>query len=263
MSLQTINNRANAANALLDGRPILANSHRTDSFREIDEFLAERARLKAAATALLQPSLQSPPSPPGPQPVPQSQSRARKRCKKFIRAIPQEEEMHRFFSVIESTRDRAIFRLTYHAGLRASEVGLLELRDYAAQTDRLMIHRLKGSHSGEHHLNIEESDALRAWLEERGTAPGPIFVSRHGSPISRKMLDVLVKKYGRRAQWPDQLCHCHVFKHACCTHLLSKGFNVEQVQDWVGHANIQNTMIYSRVTNARRAEMGTRLKEWR
>jgi type 1 fimbriae regulatory protein FimB/type 1 fimbriae regulatory protein FimE len=52
-------------------------------------------------------------------------------------------------------------------------------------------------------------------------------------------------------------------KHACCTHLLSKGFNVEQVQDWVGHANIQNTMIYARVTNARRTEMGRQLKHWR
>jgi site-specific recombinase XerD len=52
-------------------------------------------------------------------------------------------------------------------------------------------------------------------------------------------------------------------KHACCTHLLSKGFNVERVQDWVGHANIQNTMISARVTNARRTEMGRQLKDWR
>ena len=104
---------------------------------------------------------------------------------------------------------------------------------------------------------------MRAWLMQRGTQPGPIFVSRQGRPISRKMLDVLVKKYGAIAGWPQQLRHCHVFKHACCTHLLSKGFNVEQVQDWVGHANIQNTMIYARVTNARRTEMGTQLKEWR
>jgi site-specific recombinase XerC len=122
--------------------------------------------------------------------------------------------MQRFFSAIESIRDRAIFRLMYHAGLRASEVGLVELRDYSPQTDRLMIHRLKGSHSGEHHLNREETDALRVWLLERGTGPGPIFISREGTPISRKMLDVLVKKYGAIAGWPQHLRHCHVFKHA-------------------------------------------------
>jgi hypothetical protein len=33
------------------------------------------------------------------------------------------------------------------------------------------------------------------------------------------------------------------------------------VQDWIGHANIQNTMIYARVTNARRDEMGKVLRD--
>ena len=186
-----------------------------------------------------------------------------RRKKKARPAIPQEEEMQRFFRAIDSTRDRAIFRVMYHAGLRASEIGLLELRDYAPRTDRLMVNRLKGSNSGEHHLNREESRALKAWLKVRGTAPGAIFASKMGGPISRKMLDVLVKAYGKRAGWPPKLRHCHTFKHACCTHLLSKGFNVEQVQDWVGHANIANTMIYARVTNSRRDQMGKALADWK
>ena len=40
-----------------------------------------------------------------------------------------------------------IFDTHNHAGLRASELGSLELRDYSAATERLMIHRLKGSNS--------------------------------------------------------------------------------------------------------------------
>jgi integrase len=85
------------------------------------------------------------------------------------------EEIARLFTVIESPRDRAIFRLAYHAGLRASEVGRLELRDYNPHTERIYVHRLKGSNSGEHHLVREESKALRAWLKIRGAVPGPIF----------------------------------------------------------------------------------------
>ena len=41
-----------------------------------------------------------------------------------------EDEIARLFSVISSIRDRAIFQLAYRAGLRASEIGLLQLRDY-------------------------------------------------------------------------------------------------------------------------------------
>lgn len=198
-------------------------------------------------------STNEPPKPP---------SGGRKR-KKLTPVIPQEDEIARFFKAVVSTRDRAIFRLMYHAGLRASELGKLELRDYAPRTDRLMVTRLKGSNSGEHHLNREESRALKAWLKVRGSAPGAIFPSKMGGPISRQMLDVLVKEYGAKAGWPVKMRHCHTFKHACCTHLLSKGFNVEQVQDWVGHANIANTMIYAKVTNSRRDQMGKALADWK
>jgi type 1 fimbriae regulatory protein FimB len=174
------------------------------------------------------------------------------------------EEIARLFSVIESPRDRAIFRLAYHAGLRASEVGRLELRDYNQHTERIYVHRLKGSNSGEHHLVREESKALRAWLKIRGAVPGAIFLSNRRSPIQRRQLDTLMKKYGELAGIPSKLCHFHVLKHTCVTHLNSRGFRVEQVQDWVGHANIQNTMKYLHITNPGRDQMAEQLRDtWR
>src|SRR5579862_6227539 len=69
----------------------------------------------------------------------------KRRKKKALPAYLQPEELERFWRVIISVRDRAIFRVAYHAGLRASEVGLLELRDYDGRTDRVYVHRLKGS----------------------------------------------------------------------------------------------------------------------
>jgi site-specific recombinase XerD len=185
------------------------------------------------------------------------------RRKKTAQAAPEEDEVSRFFAVIDSPRDRAIFRLMYHAGLRASEIGMLEMRDYNRRRDIITIDRLKGSNRGEHHLCKAEKLALNQWIKVRGSRPGVMFASREHHPISRKMLHVLVRKYARKAELPRELQHCHMFKHACCTHLLSRGFNVEQVQDWVGHANIQNTMIYAKVTNSRRAEMAARLQDWR
>jgi integrase len=204
-----------------------------------------------------QPKLIEFPATPGPPLAPGKRRARRKGAPLFL----QLEEMDRLFKVIESPRDRAIFRLAYHAGLRASEVGMLDMRDYNGRTDRIFVHRLKGSNSGDHHLAREESRALRAWLKIRGMEPGIIFPSKQRRPISRKMLDVLMKQYGQAAKLPRALCHFHVLKHSCATHLLSKGFHVEQVQDWIGHANIQNTMIYAHITNARRDEMATALRD--
>jgi type 1 fimbriae regulatory protein FimB len=187
---------------------------------------------------------------------------AGRRKKKPVHLVPQPDEVERFFAAIDRPRDRAIFRIMYHAGLRASEIGLIEMRDYNPRTDRLMVTRLKGSNSGEHPLNRKESKALKAWLKIRGTLPGVLFTSRKRGPISRQTLDELAKLYGAAAGWPAKMRHCHTFKHACCTHLLSKGFNVEQVRDWVGHENIQNTMIYAKVTNSRRDQMAKALTDW-
>src|SRR5437899_13075970 len=41
----------------------------------------------------------------------------------------------------------------------------------------------------------------------------------------------------------------------------SPSAGVERVQDWIGHANIQSTMEYAKVTNARRDDMAQQLKE--
>ena len=171
------------------------------------------------------------------------------------------EEMDRLFHAISSPRDRAIFRVGYHAGLRASEIGLLEMRDYDQRAKRLMLTRLKGSHSGEHYVTSRTARALVAWIKIRGDHPGPIFTSNRKRPIGRRMLDVLMKQYGLAASIPASLCHFHVLKHSCATHLLSMGYNVEQVQVWLGHANIQSTLEYARVTDPRREQMGKELRD--
>src|SRR6059058_1404806 len=119
----------------------------------------------------------------------------------------------------------------------------------------------EGSNSGEHHLMREEARALRAWLQVRGSFAGTIFLSKQKRPIDRTTLHLLMKKYGAAAGVPEKLRHFHVLKHCCATHLLSKGFGVERVQDWIGHANIQSTMEYAKVTNARRDDMAQQLKE--
>src|SRR3989442_15668597 len=143
-----------------------------------------------------------------PPPPVQTKPKA-KRKRKEIKFLT-EDELACLFSAIHSVRDRAIFQLAYRNGLRASEVGLLQLRDYDPKADRIFIHRLKGSNSGHHHLVREEARALRAWLKIRGSFPGPIFLSKQKRPIDRTTLHLLMKKYGAAADIPAKLRHFHV-----------------------------------------------------
>jgi integrase len=93
-------------------------------------------------------------------------------------------------------------------------VGLFQFRDYDPKTGRIFIHRLKGSHSGHHHLMREEARVLRAWLKIRGSLLGPIFVSKQKRPIDRTTLHLL-KKYGEAAGIPAELRHSSMWEFRC------------------------------------------------
>jgi integrase len=77
------------------------------------------------------------------------------------------DETKRLFSRISDKRDKAIFLTTYRHGLRASEVGLLRVDDLDLKRLKIMLHRMKGSLSGEHPLQPDEARVLKAWPKAR------------------------------------------------------------------------------------------------
>lgn len=164
------------------------------------------------------------------------------------------DETRRLFAGISDKRDKAIFLLAYRHGLRASEIGLLRVSDLDLRRLRVMLHRLKGSLSGEHPLQADEARTLKAWLKSRDTDSPLLFPSRRGLPISRQMLDVLMKGYGKEAAIPKDKRHFHVLKHLIATHLLDAGAELRFVQDWLGHSNIQNTVIYTALVSTSREQ---------
>ena len=173
------------------------------------------------------------------------------------------EELQRLFAVIKSPRDRAIFRIAYHRGLRAREVGMLQMSHYRVAAERLYVTRLKHGNSGEYGLTSIEVRVLRAWLKDRGDAHGAIFLSKKRRPISQQMLDVLMKDYCRAARIPAEKAHFHALRHSCATSLLDRGRDIAEIKDWLGHCNIANTDIYARITNARRDRISNELRDWK
>lgn len=165
---------------------------------------------------------------------------------------------------IRSPRDRALFLVAFWRGLRASEVGLLTVDSVDLERGRIQVRRLKGSDSSEYRLHPAEEKALRAWLRVRGRRPGPLFPSRGAvRPISRSQLHRLIRRYGAAAGLPVEKLHFHVLKHSIAVYLMDRGADVADVRDYLGHRNVQNTMIYAQVTNRRREEFAKRIYEER
>ncbi|MCI0393093.1 MAG: site-specific integrase [Acidobacteria bacterium] len=191
----------------------------------------------------------------------QKRSAARSRRLETIKFLTF-DECKRFFSVIDEKRDRALFLTAYKHGLRASEVGLLRLSDFDEKRHKIALHRLKGSLPGLHAMQPDEVKALKDYLRERKRVAEKkgvednnplLFPDRYGNAISRFALDWLMRrKYGELADLPIEKRHFHVLKHSIATHLLEAGADIRFVQDWLGHADINNTRDYAALIDTSR-----------
>jgi site-specific recombinase XerD len=159
-----------------------------------------------------------------------------------------QDELRSLLKVIKNKRDRAIFLVAYRHGLRASEIGLLQRSDINLKQSRITIHRLKGSLSSVYPLQPDTMKVLRSYLRTRDDDSPYLFISNRGVPIDRRTLWVMMQTYAEAAGLLDDKRKFHALKHSIATHLLDAGADLSFVKDWLGHANIQNTTIYARLT---------------
>ncbi len=170
----------------------------------------------------------------------------------MIRYATKEQVQKLLAATRRNVRDHAIFTVMYWRGLRASEVGRLQLSDWKPDSGRLFVHRSKNGVSAEYLVSAAEKKALNAWLKVRGRAPGPLFVSQLRRPISVRRVQDLFGFYASRAGWPEELRHVHVLRHSIAVHLVERGIDVLAIKDWLGHRNISSTMVYAQMTNPAR-----------
>ena len=172
-----------------------------------------------------------------------------------------QDELKRLLKTVkaESVRDYAIFLLAYRHGLRASEVGLIQLEDIDFSRQKIFVKRLKGSISGEQLMWPDEIRAVKRYLKIRGEYPGPLFLSRNKNPISRGQLHHLFVKYSKKAEIPEHKRHFHTLKHSLAVHLLDAGADIMFVKELLGHKNIQNTLVYAQLTSKKRDEIHCKL----
>lgn len=148
-------------------------------------------------------------------------------------------------------RDRAMLELLYSTGMRRMELVQVELDDLDLQARTLLIRRGKGGRD----RVVPFGQKALAWIHRylarvRGTLdPGTaatLFLTDYGEPFTKNRLGDLVRRYvvaaGVRAPGA-----CHLFRHACATHMLENGADIRYIQALLGHADLSTTQIYTHV----------------
>jgi integrase len=163
-----------------------------------------------------------------------------------------QDELHRFFKIITSPGDRAMFALMYPYGLRVDEAATLTVEDIDLQNHRIRIRRLKNGIGGEKPVWRHTAKLLRAYGRVRRDVTPDLFTGRQGA-LQKRQIQKLFSTYAHAAGLTTR--NIHTLRHSIAVHLLEAGRGIEYVADHLGHRNIRNTRVYAQITNPLRAQV--------
>src|SRR5215468_3491501 len=150
-------------------------------------------------------------------------------------------------------RDRCLLLLMFRHGLRVSEACGLRLAQVDIESSVLHVARLKDGLSTTHPLRGDELRAIKAWLADRARMKpktDAFFISERRATLSRKTAWLAIRSYGERAGLSVDT-HPHMLRHACGFALADQGADTRLIQDYLGHRNIQHTVMYTATNPAR------------
>jgi integrase/recombinase XerD len=150
-------------------------------------------------------------------------------------------------------RDRALLELLYSSAIRVGELERLRQGDMNLEMQTLRVHG-KGSRArvvplgqAALHWLLRYLDEVRPILVTRRPYERALFVVRGGRPLNQAHVRELLVQYQLRAGIKKR-AHPHGLRHACATHLMQGGADIRVIQELLGHARLETTAIYTRVT---------------
>jgi integrase/recombinase XerD len=152
-------------------------------------------------------------------------------------------------------RDHAILDLLYGTGIRLGECIRLDAADVDLLEAQLLVRNGKGKKDRIVPIPHRAAQALDAYLRDARPAfvkdhrVSALFTSWLGQRLKPITLQAMLKRRARAAGLPVAVSP-HVLRHTCATHLLKGGAGVRHVQEILGHADIDSTVRYTRVSTS-------------
>lgn len=143
--------------------------------------------------------------------------------------------------------------MAYGAGLRVSEVAHLKVDDIDSQRMLIRVENGKGGRDRNAMLSPQLLELLRIWWREgkrRGVMfpHGWLFPGRsYTDPISARQLHRAVQEAAEVAGIKRRISP-HTLRHSFATHLLEQDVDIRVIQVLLGHAKIDTTAIYTKVS---------------
>jgi len=176
------------------------------------------------------------------------------------------DEVRRILDTARTPQARAFLTTVYSCGLRLQEALNLEVRDI--DSERMTI-RIRGKGSKQRDVPLPRSTyhvLKNYWKTHRN--PRLIFPAlgrRHTGghtatePMARSSVQHLLRRILKELPKIKKHATLHTLRHSYATHLIEAGINLRIIQQYLGHASLETTMIYLHVTDMGNSDAATRI----
>jgi len=174
------------------------------------------------------------------------------------RVVLTEDEVRKIFdqpnlSTAVGIRDRAVLEVFYSTGIRLEEMANLTIFDCDLQGGLLRVNKGKFAKDrvvplGKHAMRFlkEYITGIRPHHTIMNKQLRTLFVNQWGAPLSRQVIELMVRRYAKRAGTGKQVTP-HTFRHTFATELIRNGADITAVSKMLGHSDLKVTHIYIRV----------------
>lgn len=164
------------------------------------------------------------------------------KCPKEIKKPFSEVEIDALRGACRSLKERALIEILLSTGVRVSELAGMEIKDINQST--LSVHVIHGKGNKER-MTYTTAVALKhllAYLHDRSGNCQALFSNYKNGPLGVTGIQYILAEIGKRSGVEN--VHPHRFRRTFATGLAKRGMEIQEIQQLLGHANINTTMRY-------------------
>lgn len=148
-----------------------------------------------------------------------------------------------------SHRNATMIMMAFRHGLRVCELVSLRWEQVDLREGLLHVNRRKNGISSTHPLYGPEIRALRKLARDYPDT-AYVFVTQQKAPMTASMFRKIVAKVGEATEIGMPI-HPHMLRHSTGFKLANDGRDTRSIQHYLGHKNIQHTVIYTQLSSDR------------
>jgi integrase/recombinase XerD len=165
------------------------------------------------------------------------------------------QDVKKLLSMIDHTRDRALFFLLLRTGMRIGEALALTMNDIDLKERKVHIYQGEKNDMGRVvYLSNDAAFCLRRWFKWRDPEKRFVFYSKGEAAMCYSTARARFFNYLQEAGLAHKGYTVHCLRHTFASELLNAGLRLEVLQQLLGHQDIEMTRRYARLTDRTREE---------